>query len=253
MRTPDAVLRHGRIDLALYRLSAAPGVPLLVLHGLGEQAPAEVPADAAGWEGPVWALDFSGHGGSSVPVGGGYSAELLMADADAAVRHILGGPTPAPPVGSSPVPAGGSSPMPPSNEPGIVLLGRGLGGYVALLLAGARADVVRGAVVADGPGLVGGPPRPGSNHIDTPRRPPAGAAPVPDPYALLELATDIRPTDYSVRFAHAAAERSPLDHPVVVAAASRPPWLAAVVEDAAVLVTTSVTAALRSIARQLSR
>ena len=36
------------------------------------------------------------------------------------------------------------------------VLGRGLGAYIALLIAGARPDLVRGAVLADGPGLVGG-------------------------------------------------------------------------------------------------
>ena len=40
---------------------------------------------------PVWALDFTGHGASSMPVGGGYFCELLMADVDAALAHL--GPT----------------------------------------------------------------------------------------------------------------------------------------------------------------
>ena len=37
-----------------------------------------------GWPGPVYGLDFTGHGASTVPVGGGYSAEMLLADADTA-------------------------------------------------------------------------------------------------------------------------------------------------------------------------
>ena len=36
------------------------------------------------------------------------------------------------------------------------LYGEGLGAYIALLTAGARPDRVRGAILADGPGLAGG-------------------------------------------------------------------------------------------------
>lgn len=230
-RGPDAVVRHGRIDLALFRLADGDGRPLLLLHGLGERSPEVVPPDVTGWTGPIWALDFTGHGASTVPHGGGYSAEVVMADADTALRYLLSDPDAA--------------------AVGCTVLGRGLGGYVALLLAGARADVVRGAVIADGPGLTGGPVRPGSNHIDAARRHPPGAPPMPDPYALIELATDIRPVDYAVRFVHSAAERSPMDQPIVVAAVNRPPWLAAVVEEASVLVANSVPSALRRVVRQL--
>lgn len=37
-------------------------------------------------------LDFTGHGASEVPRGGGHNGEFLMADADAALTH-LGGAT----------------------------------------------------------------------------------------------------------------------------------------------------------------
>ena len=57
------------------------------------------------WPGPVVGLDFVGHGASSIPNGGGYSAEILLADADTALRHL--------------------------GE--VTVAGRGLGAYIALL------------------------------------------------------------------------------------------------------------------------
>jgi pimeloyl-ACP methyl ester carboxylesterase len=226
----SVTLTHGRIQLALHALRDVPGRPLLLLHGLGESSPTEVPDDVAAWDGPIWALDLSGHGASTVPAGGGYSAELLMADADTVLRHLC----------ASPDDAGR----------GCVVVGRGLGGYVALLLAGARADLVRGIVIADGPGLAGGPVRPGSNHIEFARRIP-GAPTTPDPSALMELATDIRPVDYALRFVLSATDRSSLEQPIVVSAVQRPPWLAAVVEETGVGVAADVAAAIRTISRQL--
>lgn len=204
-------LRHGRVDLALHRLRAAPGEagarPLLYLHGLGDQAPDEVPLRAADWPGPVWALDFTGHGSSTLPAGGGYSCELLMADADAALAEL--GPS--------------------------TLYGRGLGGYVALLLAGARPEAVRGAVIDDGPGLRGGGVEPGTPFILTQ---PFTVEVTPDPYALLELSNDLRPPDYATTFARQAATLSGLDVAVAVAAVVRPSWLAAVAQEPGVAVLT---------------
>ena len=88
-RNPSApsfrTLRHGRIGLALHQLRPGAGRPLLLLHGLGEQSPTEVPAASAAWPGPVCALDFTGHGRSDAPRGGGYTAEILMGDVDAAL------------------------------------------------------------------------------------------------------------------------------------------------------------------------
>jgi pimeloyl-ACP methyl ester carboxylesterase len=210
-------LRHNKIDLALHELRDADGPRLLLLHGLGEESPSSVPAWAATWPGGVWALDFTGHGQSTSPNGGGYTAEVLMGDADAALEHL--GPS--------------------------TVLGRGLGGYVALLIAGARSDAVRGAIIADGPGLFGGPSGPTSPALVTV---PPGVTGPPDPFAMLELARDIRPPDYALSFARAAVEHSDLDQPIAVPALGRPPWLDAVV-DALVLDATTVPEALAAYAR----
>jgi pimeloyl-ACP methyl ester carboxylesterase len=201
---------HHRIRLALHTLRDGSGAhPLLLLHGLGERSPATVPAAADAWPGPVVALDFTGHGASTVPSGGGYTAELLMADVDVVLADL--GPA--------------------------TLLGRGLGGYVALLTAGARPDLVRGAVIADGSGLIGGPTGPTSPRIPIALQHHADLAP-PDPYALLELSSDVRTADYAVTFARHAAERSGLDQPIAVAATGRPPWLAGVIDSLALEPTT---------------
>lgn len=204
-------LRHNKIDLALHHIQGD-GAPLLLLHGLGERSPKTVPTWAATWPGKIWALDFTGHGESTIPHGGGYTAEVLMGDVDAALEHL--GPT--------------------------TILGRGLGAYVALLIAGARYDLVRGAVLADGPGLFGGPSGPTSPQVVTI---PPGISGPPDPFALLELSRDVRPADYALTFARAAAEHSDMDTPIAVAAMGRPPWLDAVVEGL-VLEQTTITEAL---------
>ena len=78
-------LQHNRIGLALHRLRDGEGQPLLLLHGLGEQSPEVAPGWTSSWKGAVFALDFTGHGASDVPRGGGYTAETLMADVDVAL------------------------------------------------------------------------------------------------------------------------------------------------------------------------
>lgn len=198
------VLVHNRVQLALHHLREGDGRHLLLLHGLGERAPGDVPPWAAGWPGPVAALDFTGHGRSTVPRGGGYTSEILLADADAALGE-LGEAT---------------------------VLGRGLGAYIGLQLAGARPDRVIGAVLTDGPGLAGGPSEPTSQSFYAL---PSEPSP-PDPYALVELARDLRPPDYATAFARLALQGSTLDEPIAVAAVFRPPWLAAVVAEQGVLV-----------------
>jgi pimeloyl-ACP methyl ester carboxylesterase len=205
-------LTHNRIELALHTVRAGRGRPLLLLHGLGEKSPDSPPAFADEWVGPVIALDFTGHGASTMPIGGGYTAEFLLADADAALIR-LGEAT---------------------------VVGRGLGAYVGLLLTGARAERVHGTVLADGPGLSGGPSFPTSQPVfsletvDSP----------PDPYALVELGSDLRPPDYATAFTRLVVQRSSLDEPLTVVARFRPPWLQAVAEEPGVTEATSIAAAL---------
>ena len=190
---------HGKVRLALHELAAGEGRPLLLLHGLGEPTPASLPAHLDGrWPGPVLGLDFTGHGGSTVPVGGGYYCEVLMGDVDAVIAEV--GP--------------------------VTILGRGLGAYVGLLIAGSRPADVRGTVLADGPGMYGGSPGPSWPAVITVE--PGGP---PDPYALLELSRDIRPPDYATSFARQATHLSGLATPLSVTAIGRPAWLAAVVEE----------------------
>jgi pimeloyl-ACP methyl ester carboxylesterase len=200
------MLTHNRVRLALHHLAEGDGRALLLLHGLGEHSPSRLPSWAADWPGPVRALDFTGHGASTLPAGGGYSAEILLADADAALAEL--------------------------GE--VTVVGRGLGAYIALQLAGARATQVRGAVLCDGPGLAGGAIGPTSQSFVTlPARPGP-----PDPYALFELSRDLRPPDYATLFVRLALEGSGLDEPIAVAAVVRPPWLAAVAEEVGVVTTT---------------
>ncbi len=142
------IVRHGKIDLALHHLRRRAGdrrrlspaaAPARSRRGVTGRRPLVVPT----WPGPIAALDFTGHGGSTMSRGGGYTAEILLADADAA----LGALTVDDPDGA------------------ITVLGRGLGAYIALLLAGARPTQVHGAILADGPGLAGGPTGPTSQSF----------------------------------------------------------------------------------------
>ncbi len=231
MTTPTVTLRHVHTTLALHQLSPAPAGaaarrPLLLLHGLGEQTPAQPLELTATWPGEVWGLDFTGHGQSSVPRGGGYTAETLMADVDVALSYLI--------------PAG--------DDHRVCVVGRGLGGYVALLISGARPELVSGVVILDGPGLAGGGPAPHSTSVTRTRLSASDSGPAtstPDPYALLELSRDVRPGDYAVTYARQAVEFSGLDHPITVAARSRPPWLEEVVDTPGVVEGT-LEAALRA-------
>lgn len=203
--TDTVYLTHGRIELALHTLRAGNGPLLLLLHGLGEHSPASLPPEYGDWPGAVYALDFTGHGQSTVPRGGGYTAELLQADVDVALAKL--GPA--------------------------TVVGRGLGAYVAVLIAGGRPELVQGAILRDGTGLAGGAPG-SSPYIGFPE--PTHITP-PDPFAIVELATDVRPPDYITEFVRLAAEYSGCPRPISVCASERAPWLNAVVAEIGVEVT----------------
>lgn len=193
-------LRHSKIELVLHQLKEGEGRALLVLNGLGEPSLQEVPGNLASWPGPIHSLDFTGHGDSTVPAGGGYTAEMLMGDADAALAHL--------------------------GE--VTVYGRGLGAYVALMLAGARPEEVKGAILDDGPGVAGGGPFPASAVLL--RIDPVAPKP-PDPYALAELAAEVRPPDYATSFVRQAVHLNDLDPCIIVCAKVRPEWLQAVADE----------------------
>jgi len=191
-------IQHNRVRLALHELqpgAAASFRPLLLLHGLGESTPTSLPTGLS-WPGPVLGLDFTGHGESTLPTGGGYTAEILVADADAVISRI------------------GS----------VTIVGRGLGAYIGLLVTGARPELVRGLALSDGAGLVGGGTEPGSASIVYPE---PGRHASPDPYALVELSRDPRPESYVQNFMDFILDGSDLAEPVNIHTALHPPWIEA--------------------------
>jgi pimeloyl-ACP methyl ester carboxylesterase len=210
-------LHNARVTLALHTLQSGEGVPLLLLHELGGSA-ADFRTAALGigiasalrggatlaWPGPVHALDLSGHGHSGRVYGGGYYPELWAADADIALAAL------------------GEA----------VVLGAGLGAYVALLLAGGRPAQVRGAVLCPGAGLAGGGPEPrfppelSPPDIETtPRAQALQPASRTDAAALAGQDLYVRPPQYAGRFAAAARRIVLLED-----GAPRPEWWHAVRE-----------------------
>jgi pimeloyl-ACP methyl ester carboxylesterase len=178
------------VSLALHPLREGAGPALLCLHAVGGSA-RDFREAAQLWSGPVFALDFSGHGESAPLGGGGYFPENLAGDADAALAQI------------------GSA----------LLAGAGVGAYVALLLAGARPDAVPGALLLPGAGLAGGGVAPDFESDSLARWADFGTAlPGCDP-AVRRLERDVRPPDYAEAFARAARRvlLSEGDFP-------RPPW-----------------------------
>lgn len=187
-------LEHGRVRIALRELRSTPGPALVAVHGLRGSS-AEWADTLAAWPGPVHALDLMGHGASGRLGGGGYYPELLAGDVDVAVaatgaRHLVG---------------------------------RGLGAYLALLVAGSRPGQIDGALLLPGDGLEGGGHAPIFDDLIAARFAAALEASTrgdggSDP-ALSFLETDIRPPDYAASFA-ARAGRLLLGED----GGARPPW-----------------------------
>ncbi|MBW2315363.1 MAG: alpha/beta hydrolase [Deltaproteobacteria bacterium] len=171
-------LQNGRVTLALHQRKAGEGTPLLLLHELyGSSAGWATEVDA--WPGPVFALDFCGHGESAWMRGGSYHIEHFLSDADTALRE----------VGSA------------------VLAGAGLGAWYGLMLAGARAEQVPGSLLLPGRGLEGSGSQP--DPLDTERRIPTEAQAAAfdegdcDP-CCAGMEGDPRPPDFIEPFATAA-------------------------------------------------
>jgi pimeloyl-ACP methyl ester carboxylesterase len=184
------------VALALHTLRAGAGDALLCLHALRGSA-ADWAEAAAGWPGPVYALDFAGHGASDWLAGGSYTPELLAGDADVALARL----------GTARV------------------AGAGLGAYVALLLAGARPEHVPAVLLLPGAGLAGSGPEPDPAHEPSlawarlrDALPPPDERPAFDPFTTL-LERELRPPDYAATFA-ARARRLLL----VEDGEPRPPW-----------------------------
>jgi pimeloyl-ACP methyl ester carboxylesterase len=209
-------LQHGRTSLALHELQAGSGPALLLLHQLHGRA-SDWSSSPIEWPGPIYALDFSGHGESDSLAGGAYTCELLAADADCALAAC-----------------------------GVVALaGAGLGAYVALLLSGARAQVIAGTLLLPGRGLAGGADRP-ERMVPAPLREDVAvrAGHGPDPLISV-LERDIRPPDYARAFASQA--RALL---LCRDGAASPPWWQAISELPQTLqVKDSMETSVRELAR----
>jgi pimeloyl-ACP methyl ester carboxylesterase len=187
-------IEHGRVRLALRELHSGPGPALLALHSLHGSS-AEWGDSLASWRGSVHAIDLSGHGASAWLRGAAYYPELLAGDADVAAA------------------ATGAR----------FLVGRGLGAYLALLLAGSRPAGIDAALLLPGRGLEGGGDEPrfeGSAErfgvlLERSEQTEVRGS---DP-ALCFVEADVRPADYATGFA-ARARR------LLVAedGGPRPPW-----------------------------
>lgn len=192
-------LAHGRVSIELHPLRQGGGDVLLLLHELGGSAGGWGEGWQS-WPGAVYALDFAGHGASGRVRGGGYYPEYFVADADLALEAL---------------------------DDRALVVGAGVGAYVAMLLAGARPDRIPCAALLPGRGLEGGGDRP---DFEQPVRMSGRAwearlaeranvyAPGTDPMVAM-CEQDLRPTDYAADFAEAASALLFSD-----LAAPGPPW-----------------------------
>lgn len=212
---------HGRVALALFELRPGPtgAEPLLLLHELGSSSRAW---DGEPWPGTgaVYALDLAGHGASDDRPGAAYTPELFAADVDAALAAL--GPC--------------------------RLVGAGLGAYVALLVAGARPELVPRAVLLPGRGLAGGGEEPVADmlagfardlELCAAGRPSAESC---HP-AVWSCERDVRPADYARDFARAARSLVLLED-----GEPRPAWWRAAREVPAARVTSSRPDAIAAVA-----
>ena len=195
-------LLHGRVPIELHTLKPGKGRPLLLLHALGASSDSWSDSVLEWSAGPVYALDFSGHGKSGWPAGGAYYPEYFLAEADLALESL---------------------------DESCVLVGTGVGAYVALLLAGSRPESVLGALLQEGRGLEGV----GSNPDDevaieditgfetrvaeASKEFESGTDPL-----VAQCAWDMRPVDYATSFAEAAPRL--LFSPRVGIAGPAPAW-----------------------------
>jgi pimeloyl-ACP methyl ester carboxylesterase len=187
-------VRHGRTNLELHEIRPGTGPGVLLLHELHGCA-ADWRAQPLAWPGPVYALDFSGHGESEVLSGGAYSCEILLGDADCALAECSA----------------------------TAVAGSGLGAYVALLLSGARPQAVRATLLMAGRGLAGGGDFPRFDRVwpavdDDVSTSNNGR----DPF-LSYFDNDVRPADYAIAFASRAQSLILMQND-----AEQPPWWKAV-------------------------
>ncbi len=177
-------LFHGRAAVEFHTLKQGEGRPLLLLHALGSSSAAWPDRILDGFAGPVFAIDFAGHGMSSRLRGGAYYPEHFLADADLALEQIA--------------------------EP-CALLGAGIGAYVALMLAGSRPDSVLGGLLVDRAGFDGVGSLPDDELVFEDiegferfiAEASTGFAVGTDPL-VAQCAGDMRPTHYAKSYAQAA-------------------------------------------------
>ena len=194
---------HAQVDArAAPRCAAtANGPALLLLHGLGERSPARAAREPRA-PGPVPSARSTSPATARrrCRAAAATPRSVLMGDADAALARARRGDAAS---------AAGSAPTWRCCSP-----------------ARARGRCAARSSATD-------PASPAAVPARQPRDPlrrSAAQAP-PDPFALVELARDVRPPDYATTFVRLATELSGLARPVSVCAVERPEWLRAVLEE----------------------